>query len=35
VAKRPANTFSIDWSKLLPEEFSEFPMVAWHASNPF
>ena len=34
IAKRRANTFSIGWHKLLPEEFSELPMSAWHAPNP-
>jgi hypothetical protein len=35
VAKHRENTFAIAWRKLLPEEFSEFPMVAWYAPNPF
>jgi len=35
VAKRRTNTFAIDWLKLLPEEFREFPVVAYHAPNPF
>ena len=35
VAKRRENTFSIDWHRLLPEEFSRFPMVAYHEPDPF
>ena len=35
VAKRREQTFSIDWRRLLPEEFSEFPIVAFHEPNPF
>jgi hypothetical protein len=35
VAKRREATFLIDWPKLLPEEFSDFPIVAYHEPNPF
>jgi len=35
VAKRRESTFSIDWHRPLPEEFSAFPMVAYHEPNPF
>ena len=35
VAKRRESTFAIGWNNLLPEEFSEFHMVAYHEPNPF
>ena len=35
IGKRRENSFAIDWKKLLPEEFSIFPIVAYHALNPF
>ena len=35
VAKRRESTFSIDWQRLLPEEFNEFQMVDYHAPEPF
>jgi len=35
VAKRRIETFKIDWHGLLPEEFSDFPMVDYHEPNPF
>lgn len=35
VAKRRANTFSIDWPKLLPEDFRAFRIVPYHDPNPF
>jgi len=35
VAKRREQMFSIDWQKLLSEEFSDFPIVAYYEPNPF
>jgi len=35
VAKRRVDTFKIDWHALLPEEFSEFPMIDYHEPDPF
>jgi len=35
VAKHRQELFTIDWRTLLPEEFSEFPMVAYYAPNPY
>jgi hypothetical protein len=35
VAKRRIETFRIDWHRLLPEEFSDFPMVDYYAPAPF
>jgi hypothetical protein len=35
VAKHRESTFLIDWHRLLPEEFSDFPIVAYHEPNPF
>ena len=35
VAKRRECTFSIDWHQLLPPDFGDFPIVAYHEPNPF
>jgi hypothetical protein len=35
VAMRKARIFAIDWSEMLPEEFTRFRMVDWHEPVPF
>jgi hypothetical protein len=35
LAKRRESTCSIDWHRLLPEEFSAFRIVTYHELDPF
>lgn len=35
LAKRRQEIFAIDWNRLLPESFAHFPIVDYHAPNPF
>jgi hypothetical protein len=34
-AKRRERNFAGDWHRLLPQEFSDFPMVDYHEPDPF
>ncbi len=35
VAKRRSETFKIDWTELIPEDFGRFRMVDYYEPNPF